>query len=99
MFPVISSEYFNWIEGSFWIVLSIVCFLFYFKVSRPYQSLTIFSLVILFTFGLSDYFEAVYGSFLVPGMKWLFIWKTIDVFGLCIIALWYLKLRFDGKKF
>ncbi len=99
MFPVISSEYFNWIEGSFWLVLSIICIPFYLKVSRPYRQLGIFSGLILFTFAISDYLEAVYGSFLVPGMEWLFIWKTIDVFGLFIIALWYLKLRFDGKKF
>lgn len=95
----IAPEHLNWIEGLFWLFLSIVCFLFCLKVSKSYRWLGIFAVVILFTFGLSDYFEAVYGSFLVPGMKWLFIWKTIDVFGLCIIVLWYLKLRLGGKKF
>ncbi len=95
----ISPEYFNWIEGSFWLFLSIICFLFCLKVSKPYRQLGIFSGLILFTFGISDYLEVAYGSFLVTGMEWLFIWKLLNVIGIFIIVCWYLKLRFVGKKF
>ncbi len=93
MFTVVSPENFNWAEGFFWLLLSLICYVLYFKVSHPYRSLALFSFGVLFTFGLSDFLEASYGSFLVAGMEWLYIWKIIDVIGLCIIVGWYFKLR------
>jgi len=94
MFESISSESFNLIEGFFWIFLGIACLIVsYFKVYRLYKNILLFSVFILITFGISDFFQVVYGSFLVPGMEWLFIWKIINVIGLCIIFVWYLILR------
>lgn len=88
-----TTEYFNLIEGVFWLCLGIVSLFMYFKVEKKYQSLALFSVLIFCTFGVSDFFQAVYGSFLIQGMEWLFIWKIIDVIGLCAIPLWYLILR------
>ncbi len=99
MFSTISPESFNWIEGSFWISLSLLCVVLYPKASPSYRSLIRFTFVVLCTFGLSDFVEAVYGSFLVPGMEWLYIWKILDVIGLCIVIVWYLKIRLANKKF
>ncbi len=98
MLSVTSLENFNWIEGSFWFLLSLICIALFLKVNRSYRSLAMFAFVVLFTFGLSDFLEAVYGSFLVAGMEWLYIWKIIDVIGLCVVVVWYLKLRLEGKK-
>ena len=86
-------DYFNLTEGSFWLLLSVICLKLYFKIKYPYRNLALFSFVVLVTFGFSDFVECVYGSFLVPGMEWLYIWKIFDVIGLCVIVVWYLKLR------
>lgn len=93
MFNYLSPEYFNVIEGSFWVVLGAVCLVIYFKVSKIYSTLALFSAITLLTFGLSDFFEVAYGSFLVSGMEWLLMWKIVNVIGLCAIFVWYLALR------
>lgn len=93
MFANFSPELFNLIEGSFWVTLGLICVVVYFKTIKPYKTLALFSVLILIPFGASDFFEAYYGSFLVSGMEWLFIWKIADVFGLCVIFIWYLFLR------
>lgn len=89
----LSSEYFNLIEGGFWVILGFVCLAIYFKIKSSYKTLVLFSSFVLVTFGISDFFQVAYGSFLVSGMEWLFVWKIVDVIGLCIICLWYLILR------
>ena len=93
MFDNLSSEYFNFFEGVFWFLLGLVCITLFFKTSKPYKSLALFSALVLITFGISDFFQVIYGSFLVLGMEWLFVWKIVDVLGLVLIFLWYLKLR------
>ncbi len=98
MFANLSSEYFNLIEGGFWIVLGFVCLIIYFKNKSIYKNISLFSSFILITFGISDFFQVAYGSFLVPGMEWLFIWKIIDVIGLFAILIWYIILKIRIQK-
>ena len=91
-------DYFNLMEGAFWCLLGIVALVAYYKVNKTYKAIALFSFFILLTFGVSDFFQVVQGSFLVEGMQWLFIWKIVDVIGLCIIPLWYLILRTREHK-
>ena len=89
----IPSEQFNLVEGIFWIILGMGAAVFYYYCSTKYKKISAFTAFILITFGISDFFQVVYGSFLVPGMEWLLIWKVIDVIGLFTIFTWYLILR------
>jgi hypothetical protein len=98
MFENISSEYFNLAEGVFWLTLGFISATASLRVTDMYKKLTLYLTFVLLTFGASDFVQVLYGSFLVPGMEWLFIWKIIDVIALGVIVLWYLKLRFDDKK-
>lgn len=93
MFENISTEYFNLIEGCFWVILGFACFIIYFKAKTKYKKLALFSAFVLITFGISDFFQVVYGSFLLPNMEWLFVWKIVDVIGLCAMFLFYLIIR------
>lgn len=93
MLENVSLDYFNLTESGFWMVLSFVCLVIYYKATGIYKSLALFSSFVLLTFGVSDFLEATYGSFLVPDMEWSFIWKIVDVIGLCGIFLWYVILR------
>jgi hypothetical protein len=93
MFSNIPPEHFNVIEGCFWMALGLACLVIYVYVPNKYKRVAIFSVLTLITFGLSDFFEAIYGSFLIPGMEWLYIWKIVDVIGLCGIFIWYMILR------
>lgn len=95
MTPVylLQMDYFNLLEGTFWVVLGVLSLFIYCKVSKIYSGLVLFSAFIFITFGISDFVQAIYGSFLVEGMEWLLIWKVVDVIGLCVIPVWYVKLR------
>ncbi|MFM2339432.1 MAG: hypothetical protein RLZZ360_68 [Candidatus Parcubacteria bacterium] len=93
MITTLSAAQFNFIEGWFWLLLGAVCLVLYRLIPTPYRTLTLYAAFILVTFGVSDFVEAYYGSFLVPGMEWLFIWKALDVIGLISIVLWYGVLR------
>lgn len=86
-------DYFNLVEGAFWILLGIVSTVVYFKVCEEYKRIAIFAAFILLTFGVSDLFQVAYGSFFLPGMEWLLIWKVVDVVGLCVVPFWYFVLR------
>lgn len=92
-FENIEIDYFNLIEGIFWVGLGMVVLFIYSRLEKTYQVIALFAAFILVTFGISDFIQVAYGSFLVEGMEWLFIWKVIDVIGLCIVVLWYLILR------
>lgn len=89
----ISSETFNLIEGFFWLFLGMVTFIVYLKIHEKFKTLALFSIIVLVTFGLSDFFQVFLGSFLQPHLWWLFLWKVIDVIGFVIIFVWYLVLR------
>lgn len=86
-------DYFNLLEGTFWVVLGVMSLFIYRKVNKVYGRLTLFSAFIFITFAISDFVQAVYGSFLVEGMEWLLLWKIVDVIGLCVIPVWYVILR------
>lgn len=96
MFDNLTSEQFNFIEGIFWIVLGFVCLIIYLRFKNLNKSFVLFSVFVLTTFGISDFLQVVYGSFLVPGMEWLFVWKIVDVIGLFGILFWYINLRIKG---
>jgi O-antigen/teichoic acid export membrane protein len=89
----LTSEQFNFIEACFWIFLGLITLCFYFKVDKKFKYLSLFASLVLITFGLSDLAEVYFGSFLVPGMAWLYFWKIIDVIGLIVVLVWYLLLR------
>ncbi len=57
MFQNISTEYFNLIEGCFWVILGFACFILYFKAKTKYKTLALFSAFVLITFGISDFFK------------------------------------------
>ena len=88
-----SFDYFNFAEGCFWIFLGIVALYSYQKFASLYRRLSAFSALVFITFGVSDFVQVVLGSFLVPGMEWLLLWKIIDVVGICVGVAWYLYLR------
>ena len=93
MLATLSAAEFNLIEGAFWLLLGFVCLVFYSKVPSTFRWLCLFAVLVFITFGLSDFVEAYYGSFLVSGMEWLLLWKTVDVLGLVLIVVWYTVLR------
>ena len=98
MFENLTSETFNLIEGSFWIGLGIICLAAYLKIKGPYKPLSLFATFILITFGISDFIQVALGSFLQPGMSWLFVWKILDVIGLILVIIWYVCLRLPSTK-
>jgi hypothetical protein len=53
---------------------------------------------VLVVFGFSDFAEVWFGSFLEPGMTWLFVWKIMGVASLASIILWYLLLRWRASS-
>lgn len=81
----LTSEYFNLGEGIFWLVLGLACIVIYSKIKMKYASLALYSAAVLIAFGISDFFQVVYGSFLMPGMEWLLVWKILNVIALCSI--------------
>ena len=93
MLATLTATQFNHIEGGFWILLGLICVVLYKKSPSAFRWLCLYAAAIFITFGLSDLVEAYYGSFLVPGMEWLLLWKTIDVLGLVSIVVWYSILR------
>jgi hypothetical protein len=92
-----SSEQFNLVEGFFWIILSALGLCCYIKLGREFKRWSVFSAVVLFTFGISDFLQIIYGSFLQPHLLWLFIWKIIGVIGLVVSAVWYIFIRLRGN--
>lgn len=83
---------FNLIEGLFWIGLSVAAFILSGKFLK-FRILAIFSGFTVFFFGISDFAEIKFGSFLEPNLWWLLIWKILGVLGLIIAVIWYLRIR------
>lgn len=89
----VSSAQFNLYEGVFWVFLGLVALFTYAQVPRRYRMLCVFIAIVLITFGVSDFVQVLYGSFLQPQMWWLLIWKIVNVIGLVLCVVWYLFLR------
>ena len=83
---------FNIVEASFWVGLGMLAFVMR-NLNKKYGWFSLFTSIILVTFGLSDIAEVQYGSFLEPGMQWLFVWKIINIIGIVYIFGWYVFLR------
>lgn len=97
MFELVKQDYFNTIEGTFWITLAGACVAANRYVPARYRTLCLFTCVVLFVFGISDFMQVLYGSFLVPGMEWLFVWKIINLMALGGVVPWYLWLRLSDS--
>ncbi len=87
------SEIFNLLEGLSWVTLGVVGLIIRRLVKSEFKKLAYFSTVILIAFGLSDFAQVIHGTFLVPGMEWLLIWKFINLIGLLACFVWYFRLR------
>lgn len=87
------SATFNLLEGLWWVSLGLMTLGFVTFVSPRYRALAMVSACLLIVFGVSDFVQVRYGSFLVSGMEWLWYWKIGNVVGLCSMVLWYLWLR------
>lgn len=88
---------FNLIEGLFWIFLGILSFI----APRKFPAFRIWAIFSGFTvllFGISDFVEIQFGSFLEPNLWWLLVWKVLGVLGLIISVIWYLRLRIAPKQ-
>ena len=93
----LSSEMFNSIEGFFWIILGMVMRWCYLNLKSKFKTWALFSAVVLFTFGISDFVQVLYGSFLQPHLLWLLIWKIINVAGLVLSIFWYILIRLKNN--
>ena len=93
MLGLLSSFEFNLIEGVFWLVCGVMVFCYRWWLPLEYNRWGLFSAGNIFLFGLSDFVQALYGGFLLPGMEWLLVWKILHVIGLVLSVVWYLKLR------
>lgn len=93
-----SFELFNTIEGCTWIAMGVVCFILVRRVDRRYAKISVVAGIVLVLFGFSDFAEVLFGSFLEPGMIWLFAWKIVGVASLASIILWYLLLRWHASS-
>lgn len=78
--------------------MGIVSFILYRRVHRRYARISIVAGIVLVLFGFSDFCEVLFGSFLQPGMTWLFVWKIVGVIGLASIIVWYLLLRLRSSR-
>ena len=87
------SSTFNLLEGIWWVSLGIVVLTLRFFVTSRYQTLALVTTCLLVLFGLSDFLQVVYESFLVPGMEWLWYLKLSNVISLCGMIGRYLWLR------
>ena len=94
----ISSEQFNLIEGCFWVALGALILFSYFRLAQSYRRLALFASFVLITFGVSDFMQVLYGSFFQAGMEWLLLWKVLDVAGLVVVFVWYIRLRLKSQK-
>ena len=94
----ISFQVFNTVEGCVWIAMGVVSFVLSRRVDRRYARISIVAGIVLVLFGFSDFCEVLFGSFLQPGMSWLFVWKIAGVTGLACVVAWYLVLRLRGGR-
>jgi len=87
------SSTFNLLEGIWWVSLGLMVLTLRFFASPRYRPLTLVTTCLLVLFGISDFLQVAYGSFLVPGMEWLWYFKISNAVGLCVMIGWYLWLR------
>lgn len=88
---------FNTIEALFWIVLGLSAYALCNLKDRQYMQLAIYTSIVFVMFGLSDIAEIFYGSFLEPGLTWLFAWKIANVLAIIYVLSWYVFLRVRGR--
>ena len=96
MLNFLSFETFNQIEGTFWILLGLAALISWIYLDNNYKKITLVSSIILILFGISDFMEVKFGSFLDPNLLWLLSWKVAGVTGLLLIGIWFFKL--SGNK-
>lgn len=84
---------FNLVEGIFWLLLAVLVLRTRYGVLGQYTYWRLYTVVVLFGFGVSDFVQILYGSFLLPGMGWLLWWKLLGVMGLIVSCTWYIWLR------
>lgn len=90
---------FNILEGIFWIALSfVVVFYFLHQIPERYRFLGSFTGATLFVFGLSDFAESYFGSFMYYPNEWLFIMKSVFVLAQITAIFWYLHLRIKDNN-
>ena len=73
--------------------MGIVCLVLSRRLRRPSARLSAVAGTVLVLFGFSDFCEVRFGSFLEPGMAWLFAWKIAGVTAFVALIAWYLILR------
>ena len=94
----ISFQLFNTIEGCIWVAIGVVCFILFRRLHGQYARLSLVAGIVLVLFGFSDFCEVLFGSFLQPGMTWLFVWKIVGVTALASIIVWYVLLRLRRSR-
>ncbi len=80
-------------EALFWIILSVTGYLLCNLEHQRYRQLAIYASIAFAAFGLSDVAEILHGSFLEPGLVWLFVWKIINIVAILFAFGWYMFLR------
>jgi hypothetical protein len=86
-------RHFDSIEGVFWLLMAGVGLWVWRCVPGAYQRITIWAIMLLVTFSVSDFLQVVFGSFLLPGNEWLLVWKVANVIGFIGIFVWYVWIR------
>lgn len=85
---------FNLLEGGFWFLCAILCYLACSKTHVMTRVFWNFLCIDFILFGLSDFTEAFYPtSFLQPGGEWLLVWKLLCIVGFVGSFGWYLIVR------
>lgn len=90
---------FNFLEGLFWIIVGCVFFAASYLAHPRFRIFLIFTAGVLLLFGVSDFLEIQFGSFLEDGMLWLLAWKIACVVGLIAALVWYIRLRISGSSY
>lgn len=93
MLDFLTFETFNQIEGVFWILMGLGFLIGWFYLNSDYKKIALTSSVVLILFGISDFMEVKFGSFLDPNLLWLLGWKIVGVVGLIFIIVWFFKLK------
>lgn len=90
---------FNFLEGLFWIIVGCVFFAASYLAQPRFRNFLIFTAGVFLLFGVSDFLEIKFGSFLEDGMLWLLAWKIACVVGLIAALVWYVRLRMSGSSY
>ena len=82
---------FNFWEGILWLIIALIFFLFPVFSRIKGNKLNIFSGVLFFLFGISDFIEMKTGAWWRP--YWLLAWKAICLLGLAAVFVRYMKIK------